>query len=342
MMMHSSNQKANHLASILGIFLHSCCTPQRVVSALSRLGLTIAQTTIHSAVNSLSANAYSILRELGKTCCVALAYDNFDVDLKVSVPVVEKSGDSLRHLTSGLAFPLQHGVKKEDLCYSEYLWKNSMYNPANFGGSMQSKTYMDLVQLFREPDDKESVHEEFNVWIYLRDLVENVQEFDYLRTQIGQPNEIEPIPVVKTEIFPVYAMDVNNSTVSGNLQAIERLMEQVGYGHPDDEDVIDITEYIVPIHGDLGTGEQINSILKRRSIEDTPWERYQYVKFCPGYFHVKMATTDALWCIMIRPALGRLDETCLMKDVAILRPKETGTIISKCDFRRMHQVIKHV
>ena len=73
-----------------------------------------------------------------------------------------------------------------------------------------------------------------------------------------------------------------------------------------------------------------------------PWECYQYIKFCPGYFHVKMAATDAPWRIMIRPALGHLDETCLMKDVAILRPKETGTIISKCDFCRMHQVIKHV
>ena len=68
--------------------------------------------------------------------------------------------------------------------------------------------------------------------------------------------------MVKTEIFPVYAMDVNNSTVSGNLQAIEHLMEQVSYGHPDDEDVIDITKYVIPIHGDLGTGERINSILK--------------------------------------------------------------------------------
>ncbi len=118
-------------------------------------------------------------------------------------------------------------------------------------------------------------------------------------------------------------------------------MDQVGYGSPDD-DAIDISEYIVLVHGDLGTGERINSILKRRSIEDRPWERFQYVEYCPGYFHVKMACVDTIWRIAIKPALGRLDETCVMKDVGVFRPRETGTVVSKCEFRRMHQLVKHI
>ena len=136
-------------------------------------------------------------------------------------------------------------------------------------------------------------------------------------------------------------MDVNNSTVSGNIRAIECLMAQVGYGNPDDESAVDISDYVVLIHGDLGMGERIRSILNRRSIEDRAWERFQYALFCPGYFHVKMACAEALWRIFIKPALGRLDETSFMKDIGILRPKETGTIISKCEFQRMHQVINH-
>ena len=58
MMMQSLNQKANTLASILGIFLHSCRTPQKVINALARMGLSISRTTIHSAINSLSSNMY--------------------------------------------------------------------------------------------------------------------------------------------------------------------------------------------------------------------------------------------------------------------------------------------
>lgn len=328
------------------MFLHSCRTPQRVVNALSRMGLSVAQRTIHSAINSLSSNASLTLKKLGETHCVALAYDNFDVDLKTSVPVVEKSGgDSLKHLMSGLAFPLQHGVTKEDLRFSDYLWQKFKSNLDSGGNSTGKKTYNDLALLFMEEpesDGEPDVHEEFNTWIYLRDLIENIEGFEYLHGKLNQPRVIEQIPVEKTDIYPVYAMDVNNSTVSGNIQAIQSLMSQVGYGSPDDETSIDISDYIVVVHGDLATGERINSIMHRRSLEYRPWERFQYVKFCPGYFHVKMACAEALWRIAIKPELGRRDETCFMKDIAILRPKETGTIISKCEFRQMHQLIKHV
>ena len=341
-MMQSSNQKANTLASILGIFLHSCRTPQKVINALARMGLSISRTTIHSAINSLSSNMYHSLRELGKTRCLALAYDNFDIDLKISVPVVEKAGETLKHLTSGLVFPLQHGTKPEDLRYSEYLWEKSEYNP-NSNGVMNKKTYFDLALLFREPSELNS-RDEFNAWVFLHDLLENVEGFEYLQSEVGQPNVIEQIPVVKTDIFPAYAMDVNNSTISGNIQAIERLMQQVGYGGTadDDQDTVDVSEYVVPVHGDLGTGERISSIQDQRAIEKKPWERFQYVKFCPGYFHVKMAAVDTLWRIVIKPALGRKDETCIMKDIGIIRPRETGTITSKCEFRRMHQVVGHI
>ncbi|KIK72316.1 hypothetical protein PAXRUDRAFT_111408, partial [Paxillus rubicundulus Ve08.2h10] len=51
------------------------------------------------------------------------AYNNFDVDLKSQVLTVEKSNDSLKHLTSGLLFPLVHGVTIDDLKCSEELWK---------------------------------------------------------------------------------------------------------------------------------------------------------------------------------------------------------------------------
>ncbi|KAM6494577.1 hypothetical protein JOM56_009200 [Amanita muscaria] len=91
MLMQGANRKANTFASIFGIFLHSCRTPQRVIIALQRMGLCIGRTTIHSAINSLSINTSEKLLELGKTGCIALAYDNFDVDLKTSTPVVNRT-----------------------------------------------------------------------------------------------------------------------------------------------------------------------------------------------------------------------------------------------------------
>ncbi|KAF8337750.1 hypothetical protein F5887DRAFT_1063039 [Amanita rubescens] len=301
-MMHSTNRKANRFQSILGIFLHSVGTPQKVISALSRMGVCIGQTTIYDAINSLSDNAADGIRELGQTLLAAYAYDNFDVDLKHSVPVIEKSNQTLKHLTSGLLFPLQHGATKEDLACSDYLWERSKLNPKNSRMAIGMKTYR----------------------------------------QLEIPELLEAIPVKKTDIIPAYAMDVNNSTVNGNIRAIEQLMAQGGVGSPDDEDTVDISKYVALVHGDLGTGKRIKSLMNRRAIEDRAWECFQYVKFCLGLFHTKMACVDVLWRIFIKDILGKEDETSLMKDVGVIRAKQTGTIKSKCEFRRMHQVIQHV
>lgn len=55
-------------------------------------------------------------------------------------------------------------------------------------------------------------------------------------------------------------MDVNNSTVSGNIQVVNSLLEQGGITDPstleaDMDDSHDISQYVVLVHGDLGTGE---------------------------------------------------------------------------------------
>ncbi|KAJ6583724.1 hypothetical protein B0H10DRAFT_1726955, partial [Mycena sp. CBHHK59/15] len=144
------------------------------------------------------------------------------------------------------------------------------------------------------------------------------------------------------------SLDIKQSTVAGNLQAIPEFLEQGGVGDPSEDkegnwerNVLSIILYVVLLHGDLGTGERIMSLLQRRSIEDTPWRRYQYVIYIMGLFHLKMAAADAIWRIFIEPKTGREDPTSLMHFVALHRPKETGKIGSDPGFRRMHEVIAH-
>ncbi|KAG2031178.1 hypothetical protein BDR03DRAFT_827070, partial [Suillus americanus] len=63
------------------------------------------------------------LQYLGQTLLVVYAYDNFDINLKSTIPTAEKSTNTLKHLTSGLLFPLQHGVTRDDLKCSYELWR---------------------------------------------------------------------------------------------------------------------------------------------------------------------------------------------------------------------------
>ncbi|KAI5998575.1 hypothetical protein EDD15DRAFT_2161421, partial [Pisolithus albus] len=104
------NRKANALQSVLGFFPQSSHTPQKVIETLLCIGISVSVETINAAVRSLSAESQSQIQVLGRSLLACYAYDNFDIDLKSHVPTVEKSNDSLKHLTSGLLFPLEHGV----------------------------------------------------------------------------------------------------------------------------------------------------------------------------------------------------------------------------------------
>jgi hypothetical protein len=137
-------------------------------------------------------------------------------------------------------------------------------------------------------------------------------------------------------------MEVNNSTVSGNIQAIDNLLEQGGILNPDeiaDEEYnpeFDVTEFIVLMHGDLGTGERIQSIRQRRSIEESEYERKQMVYFCPGLFHCKMACVDTLHRMLIKPNQSK---RCFY--VSSLRSSNSQSVPSLQEGSQSHKEMGH-
>ncbi|KAG2061416.1 hypothetical protein BDR06DRAFT_1041435 [Suillus hirtellus] len=311
-LMQGTNQKSNALQSILGIFLQSVHAPQKVIDTLSRIGISISCNTINAAIRSLSAESQNTLHALGQSMLACYAYDNFDVDLKSQVPLAKKSNDTLKHLTSGLLFPLQHGITLNDLKCSEALWRQSMLNPDVDSFLLPKRSWKDLL----------SIH---------------------LESMIPDPESIDKIPLVQTPLTAARAMDINNSTVTGNIQAVVSLLAQGGVHDPADTNLNspDISQHVVLFHGDLGTGERLQAAQLWWSIEATPWNRLQHVIFIPSLFHLKMACVDAIWRLFLQPLTAREDETSLMWDVTHLRPKETGIYCSKPGFRRMHQLVGH-
>lgn len=119
-------------------------------------------------------------------------------------------------------------------------------------------------------------------------------------------------------------MDTPNSTVAGNMDAIADLLAQGGIGNvnsrtstSNESALLDIEDFVVLFHGDLGTGERIAQILKQQAIETTPWNWYQFVIYVFGLFHLKMACADAIWRIFILPLRTRLDPTSVMGHVGV-------------------------
>ena len=354
-LMQGTNQKCNALESVFGIFLHSCNTPQKVIDALAHMGITISRHTVHDAIHSLSLETYETLRKMGQTLLVAYAYDNFDIDFKTHVPTVEaKYHDTLTHLTSGTLIQLEHGVTTKDLKCSEMLWKRSPLNPdAQPSDIPPPRSHEDLEGLHPEADHPSGLtrRQRYISWKFRSDLYEYGPEyFRKFKRTLGKPEWVEKVPVVKMRHVPARAMDINQSKVSGNIRAIANLMEQGGVGDPDqgmeenseyERDVVDMREHVILFHGDLGTFERVLGVLQRRALEVTAFQRYQFIVFLMGVFHLKMACADALWRIFIDPKTSRVDVNSLLQFVAQYRPRETGKIGSDPGFRRMHEVITH-
>ncbi|KAF8218615.1 hypothetical protein L208DRAFT_1117250, partial [Tricholoma matsutake] len=255
----------NALESIIGIFLHSCGTPEKVIEALAHLGITISVNAIHHAITSLSTKSAVAIQQLGQTLLASYAYNNFDVDLKTSTPTAEKSTDTLKHLTSALLFPLQHGVTPDDMKCSDELWKKSQLNPkANPSDLQEDKTWKNFLTLHSKVVHPMGLtcHDRFNAWKFLYDLCHyGPKYFSQFHMVLGKPEEIEWIPIIKTKIIPACAMEFSNSTISGNISTIQNLARQGSVGDPNDPDehfdVTDLSEHVLLFHGDLGTGDQI-------------------------------------------------------------------------------------
>ncbi|KAF8179320.1 hypothetical protein K438DRAFT_1769029 [Mycena galopus ATCC 62051] len=99
-LMQSTNQQANIMESVIGIFLHASNTPSKVIEPLAHMGISNSVDSIHGAVHSLSQEPYTCLRMRVQTLLallVSYAYNNFDINFPNIVPMVEKSTDTLTH-----------------------------------------------------------------------------------------------------------------------------------------------------------------------------------------------------------------------------------------------------
>ncbi|KAJ2979822.1 hypothetical protein NUW54_g11088 [Trametes sanguinea] len=127
-LMQNCNQKTNALQSIVGIFLHACNTPEKVIKVLARMGISISLASIHRAIHSLSRESDDEIETLGQSLLGAFGYDNFELQLPTGIPTVDKPAEGLLHLTSGVLIRLEHGVTLDDLRCSKLLWERSSLN----------------------------------------------------------------------------------------------------------------------------------------------------------------------------------------------------------------------
>jgi hypothetical protein len=103
------------------------------------------------------------------------------------------------------------------------------------------------------------------------------------------------------------AMNMNQSTLEGNASAILDANHQCGIGPraaQGSDDPVRFAGHVGLVHGDLSTGEHLQSIIESWRLEKTEEVCLQFVIFVMGLFHLKMAVANAIWKTYIEPKLG--------------------------------------
>ncbi|THH32092.1 hypothetical protein EUX98_g2093 [Antrodiella citrinella] len=179
-------------------------------------------------------------------------------------------------------------------------------------------------------ENKMTNRDRFNAWKFLDDLCRHGPSwFARYRTHLEPPEDIIALPVMKTTTIPLKSMDANNSRVGGNIEAIEGMMKQAGVGDraiSGNPNLAELQDNVILVHGDLGTAEKVDILQDRRKTEASPLQRFQFVIFVMGLFHLKMTCADALWRIFLKGTQPNGDLTDLRQDVGVLRPHETVVI----------------
>ena len=292
-------------------------------------------------VNSLSIESAGHIQSLAQTLTASFAYDNFDMEFKSHAPTIEKHGDSLKHATSAIIFPLINTTAQDLMC-SDELWSTDPINP--YIQSNQKRRPRGLESVLRTSTETSgpsiSMHIRIQAWHFRHALVTFCEPFKIYQTKLERPETINQIPLTKTEYVPCRAMDINQSTADGQCDILQRLCEQGGIGSvSDNARVCDISSYVQLVHGDLRTGELIETTKRSRSIEANPVRRLQYVIFVMGLFHYLMACGDAIWRIFLESKSARKGPNSLYAQACAIRPHDSGRITQKYDFRMMHDLI---
>jgi len=344
-MMHSTNQQCNSLQSIIGVFLHVCNTPDTVLELLAHLGVSIPPSTISNAISNLSKESSSDIQKLRRTLLTLYAYDNLDIDLEHLVLTIKNPLNTLIHLTTGSMLPVIHDITLDDLDCTEFLWKRYQHN---FNALPQDIPNVPFEKLFEiHPEDMESgpsQRKRFNAWKYASDLIEFWPPyFCKFRRDLGDPEVVDAIPVVKTSQTPLWTLDISPSSPGTNASVLEMFFLQSGIGDPNRTlGAQDPQNRVILISGDLLTIKHLHSLQMSHVEESTPWGCVQFMVVVMGLFHLKMACADAIWQIFIHNKAKELGPNDLITHIGQIWPKETCKIETKPGFQRMHECIQHV
>ena len=239
-------------------------------------------------VLALFGHGLGLLRRLCESCrastrqCTELhicghVYDNINMVFKVAEQILGRK-DSQENGTCATVFPL-HDAKPEHMQTADLLESIDKAPPLTIDDICHTKEEAALFQQSLEH-------------ALLRTLVNSSDLFSRFRAEVDAslPCTDDQMPLRRTDVHPLPAMNIDESSTTGNSEVMDAIFKELGYP-------VGMTKFTGITH--LTFGDQL-SISHRRTLisnhagHETRSDSYTNLVFGPGFFHHQMAVVHGI------------------------------------------------
>ncbi|CDO68807.1 hypothetical protein BN946_scf184805.g16 [Trametes cinnabarina] len=98
------------------------------------------------------------------------------------------------------------------------------------------------------------------------------------------------IPLHKTDVFPMPAMEIDESSTTGNAQVLDAMFTEMGH----DTRSLDFNNEVCIVFGDQLSMARVRAVTNTCVGHNNPSQSYLNIIFAPGFFHYQMAATHGV------------------------------------------------
>ncbi|OAQ34975.1 hypothetical protein K457DRAFT_1860583 [Linnemannia elongata AG-77] len=258
MLAYMKSHKSNYLQMMMGLHLRGLSCPKQLINLLHVMGLSMSYATTTRALKALAGDHFRVLRRVARLSPIFFLYDNFNQARRVRHQTKDHQASFLSGTTATV-------VVGEDI--GEEL------------SSMEKVPNTLVVDIKLTEDDTKH----FKV-VYRHHLFKALQP-TLNKGPLFKALAIPPIKVLisrPTEAYELAAMEIDQSTVSGNMAVLEEMRRVL------DLDKELFKEMKMILAGDHLSVSRLRALMSRKSDDTTFFDRLSWAIPVLQLFHMQM------------------------------------------------------
>ncbi|KAG0011207.1 hypothetical protein BGZ81_002342 [Podila clonocystis] len=197
MIMHCRTERHNYFQRVMGIFFHASGCSKNVINILSKAHICVSYDSTLAAISALTEDALGLVREAVLKNSWYIIYDNINLFMTVSDQRADNADTQINGATATI-------VPGKDLGTAD-----KPFNP------LAALTLDDFF-----PDDQAVKDAAVASRFYLVDVLRRHHE-KYKGIFMPPIREIRSLPVEQSVTYPIPAMEIDQSSVEGNLEILK-------------------------------------------------------------------------------------------------------------------------